>query len=94
MSPCVVEFVLSDSVGPSFKVDDLLQGRVIRMLTYDCCCCGCLDAIMCNVFFFMLLNVMRVQLERGLYMSSGVLLYEIIPISSVASNGSMESNRF
>ncbi|CAM9382187.1 unnamed protein product [Pylaiella littoralis] len=24
MSPCVVEFVLSDSVGPSFKIDDLL----------------------------------------------------------------------
>lgn len=28
MSPCVVEFVLSDSVSPSFKGDDLLQGII------------------------------------------------------------------
>lgn len=27
MSPCVVEFVLSDSVGPSFERDDLLLGE-------------------------------------------------------------------
>lgn len=31
MSPCVVEFVLSDSVGPSFERDDLLLGERVAV---------------------------------------------------------------
>ena len=34
MSPCVVEFVLSDSVSPSFKGDDLLLG-VLTLSSVD-----------------------------------------------------------